>query len=76
MRRNDSPEWIAQRCKWAYEDAVAEGDIKTAKVLRYCLLGSTYGRNPAYREPAYLPASNTLRLLKSIEKSDGNVRAD
>jgi hypothetical protein len=65
--RNDTPMWIAQRCKWALEDAEKSNDNPTLiRVLRYCLYGAPYGRKPAYIKPE--PMSNTVRFFNSLEE--------
>lgn len=66
MSRNNSPEWIAQRCKWEFDDAVERGDTRIVEVLGRCLRGSAYGRKPKYVKPPYKPMSNTLTLLNSV----------
>ena len=39
--RNDTPMWIAQRCKWEHEKAVERGETRVAEVLRN-MHGSTF----------------------------------
>ena len=63
--RNDTPMWIAQRCKWEHEKAVERGETRVAEVLAYCLNGATFGRKPAYIKPE--PMSNTVRFFNSLE---------
>ncbi|HHX18975.1 MAG TPA: hypothetical protein GX728_00870 [Clostridiaceae bacterium] len=55
---------IAKRCQWEYERAVDRGDHDVARVLRYCLCGSTYNGSPDYK---YTPTSNTIRALNATE---------
>lgn len=69
-------ELIAYRCKWAYEDAVRDGNVQVAQVLYRCLTGATHGRKPNYTKPAYVPGSNTVKVLNSIEGGALSVRED
>ena len=69
-------ELIAMRCKWAYEDAEKSGDVRVAQVLYRCLTGATHGRKPDYIKPAYVPGSNTVKVLNSIEGGALSVRED
>lgn len=69
-------ERIAIRCKWAYEKAEEDGDVKVAQALYRCLTGALHGPRPDYIKPEYVPMSNTVKLLNSVDGGILSVRED